>query len=55
MLVDVLEIEHFLAVAESVLGIDADRLARVTKIPPSPSTWGRSSNGRAAVFQAVCA
>jgi death-on-curing protein len=33
MVVDVFEIEHFLAVAESVLGIDADRLARVTQIP----------------------
>jgi len=37
MLVDVLEIEHFLAVAESVLGIDAERLARVTKIPLAES------------------
>jgi death-on-curing protein len=33
----VFEIEHFLAAAESVLGIDADRLARVTKIPLAES------------------
>lgn len=33
----VLEIEQFLLVAESVLGIDADRLARITKIPLAES------------------
>ncbi|HEX4188963.1 MAG TPA: type II toxin-antitoxin system death-on-curing family toxin [Solirubrobacteraceae bacterium] len=34
------EIEHFLLVAESVLGIDADRLTRITKLPLAESALG---------------
>jgi death-on-curing protein len=37
IVVDVFAIEHFLAAAESVLEIDADRLARVTNIPLAES------------------
>jgi hypothetical protein len=46
-LVDVFEIEHFLLVAESVLGIDADRLTSITRLPLAESALAAPAKQKA--------